>query len=319
MKRGVLKFLAFAVMGILAGSHLHASPDQGRPIRAFVSIVPQAYLVQRIGGDCVDVRVLVGEGQDPHTYEPSPAQMSLLARSDIYFAIGVPFETVLLPKLQSLFPNLKITDTAKGVSLRYFSPRIHHGEVPESHGTHGHDDQMPDPHTWLDPKRVRIMAGNIALSLKAIDPAHAGVFERNLLAFRQDLDALDSEIARILEPLKGNKIYVFHPAFGYFCESYGLEQKAFEIRGKEPGARQLARLIESAKAEGVTVIFVQPQFSVKAARAIADSIGGIVVPINPLPRNYLLEMKSLAERVRDARAGQGSAPGNDREATGNAR
>ncbi|HOS27649.1 MAG TPA: zinc ABC transporter substrate-binding protein, partial [Deltaproteobacteria bacterium] len=97
------------------------------------------------------------------------------------------------------------------------------------------------------------------------------------------------------------------------------KQEAFEIEGKEPSARQLAGLIESARKEGVKAVFVQPQFSKKAARAIADSIGGVVVPVNPLPRDYLLELKSLAEKVRIAHTVPGSATGSGKEAVGNAR
>ena len=109
-----------------------------------------------------------------------------------------------------------------------------------------------------------------------------------------------AQISRILEPLKGRRIYVLHPAFGYFCEAYGLEQIALEAEGKEPGAKQLARIIERARGEGVRVIFVQSQFSEKAARAVAESIGGVAVPINPLPRDYLPEIVSLAEEIQRA-------------------
>ncbi|MDX9763058.1 MAG: zinc ABC transporter substrate-binding protein, partial [Desulfomonilia bacterium] len=268
-------------------------------IKAFVSILPQAYLVQRIGGDHVEVRVLVGEGQEPHTFEPTPAQMAALAQSDVYFTIGVPFETALLLRIRSLFPHLGITDTLRGVRLRYFSEE-HETHAHHLIDAHAHGDRTPDPHTWLDPGRVKIMAENIALCLKNLDPRHSGEFERNLKRLGQDLDRADAQISRILEPLKGQRIYVMHPAFGYFCEAYGLEQIALESEGKEPGARQVARIIEMARNEGVKVIFVQSQFSEKTARAIAESIGGVVVPINPLPKDYLPEIVSLAEEIQRA-------------------
>ena len=318
MKRGVLLCLAALAIVVPGELPLYASPHEGGTIRAFVSIEPQAYLVERICGDSADVRVLVGAGQDPHTYEPTPAQMSALARSDVYFTIGVPFEAALLPRINSLFPNLRIADTLVGVKPLYFTPD-HGGTAHESHHGNSRGSQAPDPHTWLDPKRAKVMSENIASFLKTVDPARAGIFERNLSALLKDLDDIDAEIARILEPLKERKIYVFHPAFGYFCESYGLKQEAFEIEGKEPSARQLAGLIESARKEGVRAVFVQPQFSKKAARAIADSIGGVVVPVNPLPRDYLLELKTLAEKVRLAHPVPGSATDSGKEAVDNAR
>ncbi len=303
MKRGVsssaVAVIAAVIITAAAGLPAYASSGEGGRIRAFVSILPQAYLVERIGGDHVEVRILVGEGQEPHTFEPTPAQMAALAQSDVYFTIGVPFESALLSRVRSLFPHLSITDTVRGVRLRYFDEE-NEADAHQLPDAHAHGGRMPDPHTWLDPGRVKIMAGNIALSLKALDPEHGDVFERNLERLLQDLDRADARIARILEPLKGRRIYVFHPAFGYFCEAYGLEQMALEAQGKEPGAKQLARIIEKARDEGVKVIFVQSQFSGKAASAIAESIGGVVVPINPLPTDYLPEIVSLAEKIRRA-------------------
>lgn len=303
MKRGVQSFVAAVIAAVIvaaaAGPPAHASAGERGRIKTFVSILPQEYLVERIGGDHVEVRVLVDEGQEPHTFEPTPAQMAALAQSDVYFTIGVPFETALLSRVRNLFPHLSITDTLRGVRLRYFGEE-HEADAHLLPDAHAHGGRAPDPHAWLDPGRVKIMAGNIALCLKTLDPGHSGEFERNLERLGQDLDRADAQIARILEPLKGRRIYVFHPAFGYFCEAYGLEQIALETEGKEPGARQLARIIEKARDEGVKVVFVQSQFSEKAARAVAESIGGVVVPINPLPRDYLQDIVSLAEDIRGA-------------------
>lgn len=235
MRLNGLAPVAFAIAAVLASMPAFADSGPEGCLKAYVSIMPQAYLVERIGGDLVEVGILAGKGQDPHTYEPAPAQMSALARSDVYFTIGVPFEKALIPKITRLFPSLKIVDTTRGITFRYFD------HEDEGHG-HGHGGQAPDPHTWLDPGRAGIMAGNIAAALKELDPQHADVFEANLHAFREDLEGLDVRIGRILEPMRGGKIYVFHPAFGYFCEAYGIEQQAFETgegsrgRGNSPGS-----------------------------------------------------------------------------------
>jgi zinc transport system substrate-binding protein len=252
-------------------------------ISAFVSILPQAYFVERIGGKHVDVTVLVGPGRSPATYEPTPKQMARLGRSQLYFRIGTPFERGFIDKISRTFTNLTIIDTRKGVTLRYFK---------QSQGL-----EVPDPHIWLDPKRVKIQAETISKVLKETDPAHADEFEKNLKAFQADLDRVDMKIAGILAPLKGGKIYVFHPAFGYFAESYGLTQVAVEIEGKEPSPKQLSRLINMAKKEEVRVIFVQPQYATKEARTVARAIGGVVVPINPLPRNYLKNLEDMANII----------------------
>jgi zinc transport system substrate-binding protein len=252
-------------------------------ISAFVSILPQAYFVERIGGNYVNVTVLVGPGQSPATYEPTPKQMARLGRSQLYFRIGTPFERGFIDKIYRTFTNLTIIDTRKGVTLRYFKQ--------------SQELEVPDPHIWLDPKRVKIQAETISQALKKTDPAHADEYEKNLKAFQADLDSVDAKIAGILAPLKGGKLYVFHPAFGYFAESYGLTQIAVEKEGKEPSPKQLSRLINKAKREGVRVIFVQPQYATKEARTVARAIGGAVVPINPLPRDYLKNLEDMANSI----------------------
>jgi zinc transport system substrate-binding protein len=269
--------------------------SQGKPIRAFVSILPQDYFVSRVGGDQVKVKILVGPGQSHETYEPTPQQIAALARSDVYFTIGAPFERSLVPKVRAMLPGLGIVDTSTGVQFLSFAP---------GSGEHG-----IDPHIWLDPKQVKIIARNVCNGLKKIDPGRAGAYDANLAGFQTDLDTLDARIARILAPVRGRTIYVFHPAFQYFCKSYGLKQEAFESEGKEPSAKQMAKLIASAEREHVKAVFVQPQFSQKAARAIARSIGGRVVTLNPLPEDYIKDMSAMAVTIRDSLLGMEKAQG----------
>lgn len=275
--------MIFLAALILLGMPGAARAD-ATPVRIFVSILPQAYFVERIGTDKVDVNVLVGPGQSPATYEPTPKQMANLGVSSVYFRIGTPFETGFIEKIWRNFKQLEIVDTREGVPLLYFR---HHGEAEE-----------PDPHIWLDPKRVKIQAATICRALCAIDPADSEHYSNNLRAFQEDLDRIDAEITTVLEPYRGQKIYVFHPAFGYFCDSYGLVQEAVEIEGKEPTPRQLSELISRARQEGVRIIFVQPQFSRKGAETIAREIGGAVVPLDPLSRDYLQNLKEMAALIR---------------------
>jgi zinc transport system substrate-binding protein len=289
MRKTLLAVLLAASTGFFASGQAHAL--EGARLMAYVSILPQAYFVQRVGGEMIEVKVLVGKGQSHETYEPTPSQISSLARADVYFTIGVPFEKALVTRVGRMFPNLDVVDTSKGVKFMSFAP---------GSGEHGRD-----PHVWLDPGRVKVIARAVCSGLKGADPGHAGEYDRNLERFLADLDDLDAELSRILEPVKGETIYVFHPAFGYFCSAYGLRQVAFEAEGKEPSARQMAKLIEKARAENVKVIFVQPQFSGKAAASIARSIGGGVVTLDPLPEYYPADMRTLARTVRDALAGKG--------------
>jgi zinc transport system substrate-binding protein len=292
MKKSLTAFMALC--SVLAFSSLAWGQTK---IPVFVSILPQATFLERIGGRHVDIEVLIGEGQSPHTYEPTPKQMAKLATAKAYFRIGVPVEKGILRKIRQSYKNLVIVETQKGVVYRYLAGHDHdHGEG------HGKDPKTkekkePDPHIWMDPKLAKIQARNIRDALSRLDPDHKQEYAANLQAFQADLDRVDARIARSLAPLKGSKMYVFHPAFGYFADAYGLIQVSIEVEGKEPGARQLAALIDRAKKDGVKVMFVQPQFSPKSAEAVAKAIGGTVLPIDPLARDYIANLDRLAAAV----------------------
>lgn len=280
--------LVMMYAGVVAAAS--TGPDT---VKVFVSILPQAYFVERIGGDDVQVEVLVGPGQSPHTYEPTPKQMARLGDADIFFRIGIPLEKSLVPKISRSFPGLLIVDTRKGVTLLASDPR-----------GHDHDEAgAPDPHIWLDPKRVMIQSMTICDALVRFDPARAAKYEKNLETFMNDLSMLDHELQRVFTPLRKSRVYVFHPAFGYLADAYGFTQVPVEVGGKEPGARQLADLIARARADRVRVIFIQPQFSRIRAQAVAREIGGAVVPIDPLPKDYMSEMMTLARTIRDSLKG----------------
>jgi len=267
-------------------------------INAFVSILPQAYFVERVGGNHVTVSVLVGPGKSPATYEPTPKQIAGLSDANVYFTVGMPFETRLMEKLANLIPNLKIVPTQKGIRLRFFQS----GDASDGHD---HEKGAPDPHIWLDPELVKIQAGTICDELKRLDPGHAETYESNLQSFRHDLDSVDAAIADLLAPIKGSRFYVFHPSYGYFADRYGLIQVAIESEGKEPGARQLAELIANAKAEKIRAIFIQPQFAETMAGAIAREVNVPVVQLDPLARDYLANLMDMAQKI-DRALGEGS-------------
>jgi len=325
MGRKLLVALMFLSVAPVYGWGWSAEAGTAGKVQVFVSILPQAYFVERIGGPNVHVTVMVAPGQDVHTYEPMPRIMAELARAQVYFRVGMPFEEVILKKVGSAFKNLRIVDTAKGIALRAFKEdeEDHHAEeAGHEHGKGKHSPAEPspardaaheegvhhgeagdiDPHIWLDPKLVKIQAATIAQTLSEIDPAHAEIYEGNLKAFRSELDRLDADLAKALAPFKGKAFYVYHPAYGYFADAYGLKQIAVETGGKQPSAHQLAGLIKQAKARGVRIIFVQPQFSTKSAEALAKAIGGVVVPMDDLAKDYMKNMREMAEKVRKAMA-----------------
>ncbi len=251
-----------------------------QPISVFVSIQPQAYFVKRIGGDHVRVEILVRPGAGPATYAPTPKQMARLAAARVFFRIGVPFEHSLLVKIRRTIPDLLIVDTSAGLKHRQITGK---NEL--------------DPHTWMDPMLVKRQGRVILQTLEKIDPRNTMKYEKNYIKFANDLDALDERIRKELKKSVGKTIFVYHPAYGYFCRAYGLRQKAVEAGGRNPSPKQLVHLIEQAKKEGVRVIFVQPQFSKKKAQVIARAIGGVVMFFDPLAYDYIKNLDQVAERL----------------------
>ena len=255
-------------------------------ISVFVSIAPQAYFVERVGGSHVEVNILLPSDQNPATYAPSPRQMARLSLASLFFRAGMPFENVLLPKIKSNMPNLRVVDTGR---------TIRPASTGEDHHDHGNE---LDPHTWMSPLLVIEHADVIRETLEQLDPDHSDEYKANYENFVRDLNLLHDEIKTALQPLAGKTFFVFHPAYGYFAKTYGLRQKAVETGGKEPTARHLAGLIRRAQEEKIRVIFVQPQFSTKSAESIAKAINGSVVSLDPLAEDYINNMKQMARAVK---------------------
>jgi len=256
------------------------------PIPVFVSIAPQATFVRAIGGERVQVEVLVRPGASPATYAPTPKQLARLARAKLFFRIGVPFESALIKRIKAGMPDVRVVDTSDSVN------RVKSGST----AGHGHGREL-DPHTWMDPMLVKKEAAIIASSLSGIDPAGKLFYEENDRDFAGKLDALDARIRRILKPVQGRTVLVYHPAYGYFCHAYGLHQKAIESGGKTPSAQHLARLITEAKQEHIRAILVQPQFSRKKASLLARAIGAKVVVADPLAADYMENLEQLARQL----------------------
>ena len=169
-------------------------------------------------------------------------------------------------------------------------------------GDHEDDHIRQDPHVWLSPVNLKIMAANMAQTLCDRDPQNCTAYTANLDKVNLELEVLDQMIADQLQPYAGEKFFVFHPSFGYFSKRYGLQQEAVEVEGKTPTPKQLSALINEAKADGVKVIFVQPQFDPRSGQAIAAAIGGEVVPLDALAEDVEENLKTIAARIRTALA-----------------
>ncbi len=272
-----------------------------------VSILPQKYFVERIAGDLAEVNVMVGPGDSPHSYEPKASQMTALSKSDLYFSIGVEFEHAWMDRISSANPDMTIIDLAQEIALLPAVEHHHEGEELDhddedadhndedlDHEEDEHEDEM-DPHVWTSPANGAVLARTIADALIESDPEHTDTYRQNLEVLLKDITQLQSEINTAFEDLTTRKFMVFHPAWGYFAQEFGLEQIPVEVAGSEPSAAELTGLLSEAKDENITVIFAQPEFSTRSADYIASEIGGRVILISPLAEDWLNNLRMVAQ------------------------
>ena len=243
-----------------------------------VTVAPQAYFFERVGGNRVDVRVMIPKGVCPETYEPTPRQLISLSNARIYVKIG-----------QDIFPaekkylNVLKKDSAR-IEVIGFSESINR--------------LKDDPHVWLSPSAVKKISRNIYQSLINIDPAHKDYYEGNLLLFLKDIENMERRIKKALAGKEGKSFMVYHPAWGYFAAEFGLKQLAIEKEGKSVIASELRRIVEVAKDKGIDVIFVQKGFDAKSARSVAREIKGKIMEVDPLEKNWIRNLDDFALLLR---------------------
>jgi zinc transport system substrate-binding protein len=280
----ILTFLILILLAVIAIYYFAGdkSESSNGKIGVVVTVGPQEEFVKRVGGDRVNVTVMVPSGADPHTYEPLPSQMKQVQDAEIYFQVGsgIEFELTWMDKLISMNPQMKVVNSSAGIEL-----------IPNT----AEQEEGSDPHVWVSPKNAKIMVENIYQTLIQTDPQNKDYYTKNRDEYLKQLDELDKNITQTLSGKNNTKIMVYHPAWAYFCRDYNLQQISIESEGKEPTAQGIANLVDQAKKENITVIFVSPQYSSSNAEVIASEIGGRVVLVDALSENYLENMKKVAE------------------------
>jgi len=266
-------YLLVAVLLFMAGCTGVDHREQDAAIVVAVTIAPEQEFVERVGGDHVRVVLLVPPGADPHTYEPPPGILADVAGADMYAAVGsgVEFELSWKDKIAALNPGMLVVDCSRGVDLI-----------------------STDPHIWVSPRNAKVMVENICRGLIEVDPENATDYRRNADAYREELDALDAEIADALARSGVTKIMVYHASWAYFARDYGLVEVPIESEGKEPSPQRIEHLVRQAEEEGIRVIFASPEHSTRSAEVIAKEVNGTVVQVSPLAGDYLANMRRVA-------------------------
>jgi ABC-type Zn uptake system ZnuABC Zn-binding protein ZnuA len=270
--------------GCNASSNLTSnSTTQTHKLRVMATTTIVGDIVSQIGGDAIQLTVLLPVGTDPHTFDPTPQDMSILSESDILFANGAGLESFLDRIIANVGETgstgkATVVSLSQGIHLRQFQVQ------PEQTNNHNHE-QGNDPHIWFDPNNVKIWTQTIQQNLTNLDPTHAETYLSNANAYLAQLDDLDAwitdQVSQIPKP--NRKIVSDHQVLGYFADRYGFEIVGAVIpsfsSASQPSAKDLASLEDSIRNLNVPAIFVGINANPNLAERVASDTGVKVVPI----------------------------------------
>jgi len=281
--------LVLTVLSLLhSGCGPARSLGQKERVKVAASIMPLADMARQIGGEYVEVVVVVPAGSDPHTYEPSPGDVSTLSGSQLILRVGAGFDDWVSKVAAGAAPEAEILTLSHGLDL-----------LAET-GTED-DERAGNPHIWLDPILMRDFLGPaVADGLAKLLPAQKEYFMENLKLWQEKLTELDSEIRFALSGVSQKYFISFHPAWSYFAKRYGLVELAVleEKPGEEPTIADLIGLIKAAEAKGKPPIFVEPQFNRQMAETVARQYGGSVYTVDPLGTSSQTYVDLMYENLR---------------------
>ena len=305
--------LVLAILPVSAGAE---------PLAVSVSIPPQKYFVEKVGGSAVAVTVMAAKGQDPHTYEPTAAQMEGITKADLYFTINVPFEKQWIPKFVSLNPSLNIVsladvvdsiqdkpdlalrDTLPGKGLHRHKHHAHGHEHGHGHEGHHHEAEMDDPHLWLSPADMMRTVPVIVDALGKSRPELAKEFAERGQTLLREIEDLNGKILVLLAPVTNRTFLTFHQSWAYYVRNFNLREASVELEGRSPGPKSMAMLIDFARANAIRVIVADSMTAASAVKAIAQQLGTETVHANPLAEDWpdaLLEFSIALAKALGAR------------------
>ncbi len=254
-----------------------------------VGIVPEAAFVEAVAGDLVGVVTLVPPGSSPANYQPTASEMQALSDATIYFTLQMPAERAnIMPKVSDFNPDIQVVDLRETTAAVY--PLLNSTDEHEIAET----GESVDPHLWLSPKRAAVMVQTIADTLSEADAANADTYQANAADYIAKLDALDTEIRQIVASAETGTFLIYHGAYGYFANDYGLTMVAIEIEGKQATAEDLQSVIDYARENGIKTIFYQEEFDSNQAETVAAEIGGVVQKVSPLSADYIQGLQDFA-------------------------
>lgn len=274
MKKHTL--LLFVLIALVLSSCRGKEDASNQKIKVSVTILPYSGIVKEIGGDKVEITVLVPPQSACETYEPTPVDIAKAGQSGIYFSVGAnyAFEKNLLQGISENYKSVEIVDCSQGIDIK-----------------------GNNPHIWLYPEGLKKIAEHIYTALKKASPGLDSYFAKNKDRFIKQVDSVDAVIKNDLQPLKGKEILVFHPSWLYFAAYYNLEQIAIESEGKEPTALDLKKIVDLAKKKNIKTLFLEPNTNEESAAAIKEELKASSVLLNPMEENVLKNLVDAAKKI----------------------
>ena len=242
-----------------------------RQLRVLASFYPLYEFTKIIGGERIDVSIIIPPGIEPHDWEPTIQDLQKMQNADMIVINGAGLEP-WIAKLVSVNPDILIVDTSNGIPLL-------------EKGKHVFDNKIQnDPHIWLDPVLAKKQIQNIVNGLAKIDPQNTDYYKENDNAYNTKLNLLDNKIRNELSVCGKKDFLAFHDAFSYFANEYGLNQNTIigVNPSEEPTAATLQQIVQKAQNLDLHVIFTEEAVNPRVSKVIADEIGAKVLILSPI-------------------------------------
>lgn len=284
---------ALAMVGAMTGALIAPT---ALALEVVASITPVHSVVARVMEGVGEPRLLTPPGASPHGFSLRPSDAQALDRADVVFWVDETLETFLTRPISALAADAIVVELAKSEGLDLFPYREggpweghEEGGAEDAHG-HGHDHRHDhghgdfDAHVWLDPQNAKKMAAEIAGTLAAADPANADAYSRNAQAFGEEMDALTADLTADLAPVKGKAFIVFHDAYQYFEQRFGLNIVGSVTVNPDiaPSAKRLEEIRARLSESGVACVFSEPQFDQRLAQVVVDGSTAKIATLDPL-------------------------------------
>lgn len=297
----MLKKILVAIVAIFTFANAEEKP------LVMASIDPLSFLVEQIAGDTVEVKTLAKS--NVHSYDPSMEDMQDIAKSKIFFAIGLEYEKKWLKLFKESSKELKIVETDDRIvklkyPLSYQEKKIleKEGKLPTS--DLAREGDVLDTHVWLNPMLVIELCRSITDGLIDVFPKNRDLYLMNYKRFMQKITQLDEWAISELEGLQNRKFLVYHTSWAYFARHFRLEEINIESKDEALRMDDVASIVKMMKDENIKVIFIDSAHFMGIAKQLADQTGAKVEYLLPLTRDWLESIQNAVKVIKAANSGK---------------